>query len=199
MQYRWGSNHVYNGDADGIKAHAWFKGVKWTDHHLQAAPWVPCLHSKLDSHYFEEGDESISDHAPSDEDEWQPEVTSAELDIALDGHPSQEKNETKDLLRHPYDMNKLEQYWCNIKSLPKFDEVRKQHLQRIIQTFGRKEKKRARDKVLRDSRHAKDILEVRKQLAFKGYSWRRMQRQRRLRVLGTTYTPSHPRSRSMEK
>jgi hypothetical protein len=47
-------------------------------------------------------------------------------------------------------------------------------LKRFVRLFGRKERKRPRDRLLRDRRTKKMVMEVRKQTAFLGYTWRRM-------------------------
>ena len=52
-------------------------------------------------------------------------------------------------------------------------EEQKDYLKAFVKHYGRKEKKRPRDKLLRDRDTAPKVLELRKQGAFLGYTYRR--------------------------
>jgi protein-serine/threonine kinase len=50
------------------------------------------------------------------------------------------------------------------------------YLRGFIRAYGRKEKKRPRDRLLRDKEVAKSVFEERKKGAFLGYSYRRIRK-----------------------
>jgi len=52
-------------------------------------------------------------------------------------------------------------------------EEQKDYLKAFVKHYGRKEKKRPRDKLLRDREVAPKVLELRKKGAFLGYTYRR--------------------------
>ncbi|KKY25365.1 putative serine threonine-protein kinase cbk1 [Phaeomoniella chlamydospora] len=59
---------VYADDADEIKAHKFFRGIKWNELHLRKPPFVPRVKSWEDTKYFDE-DEPVSDvESSSDSD-----------------------------------------------------------------------------------------------------------------------------------
>lgn len=90
----------------------------------------------------------------------------------LAAYPKVVRNMVMHFVETPYDSTRLKRIDREIETLtanPK--EV--EQLKRVVRTYGRKEKKRPRDRLLRD-RHTKSlVLEVRKQSAFLGYTWKR--------------------------
>ncbi|KIW62890.1 hypothetical protein PV04_09782 [Phialophora macrospora] len=53
-------NFVYDGDAEDIKRHAFFRGVDWETMHLRRPPYIPRVKGWEDTKYFQE-EEPISD------------------------------------------------------------------------------------------------------------------------------------------
>ncbi|KAI6354349.1 hypothetical protein MCOR25_008644 [Pyricularia grisea] len=74
----------------------------------------------------------------------------------------------------PYDALRLRNIDLRIESLPDLTVEQREILRRFVRIFGRKEKKRPRDRLLRDRQTKGIVLELRKRNAFLGYTWRRM-------------------------
>jgi protein-serine/threonine kinase len=75
----------------------------------------------------------------------------------------------------PYDSTRLKRIHREIEHMvPDADEAAR--LKNFVQVYGIRERKRPRDRLLRDRRTRGVALEVRKQSAFLGYTWRRMKR-----------------------
>lgn len=53
--------HVYPDDAEEIKNHPFFRGLKWDELHMMKAPYVPTLPTKDCTKYFDMEDHHISD------------------------------------------------------------------------------------------------------------------------------------------
>ena len=114
--------HVYKGDADGIKSHPFFHGLPWSELHHMTPPFVPRVKNAESTKYFESEEEILGS--------------------SIDGMPPCLAGDVK---------------------LDGVGAAKKAH--------GRP--KRPRDRLLRDSATAETVMEVRKQRAFLGYTYRR--------------------------
>ncbi|KAL8767528.1 MAG: hypothetical protein Q9209_005992 [Squamulea sp. 1 TL-2023] len=154
---------VYANDAADIKSHPFFHGLSWERLHLSRPPFVPDVKGRDDTKYFDE-EEPVSDiddasttgsrmhhDAPTGVPR---EMAAAILTTQLDGaHGAQ----TTTIARGCGDDGSL--------SLRMGDNPAK--------TAKPKEKKRPRDRVLRDKEVGRTVLELRKRAAFLGYTYRR--------------------------
>lgn len=146
---------VFPNDAEDIKHHPFFRNIQWSTLHLTRPPFVPRVHGGQPiTKYFDDEAEimSASDH----------------LDSSSYAHASPEDRES------PY--NEDTPAKCPMEGelahLVKQTALEKaaEHIKR-----RRKEKKRPRDKILRDPQVGRTVLEIRKKGAFMGYTYRRPQ------------------------
>ncbi|RFU32447.1 hypothetical protein B7463_g3868, partial [Scytalidium lignicola] len=158
-------HYVYPNDAEDIKSHKWFKGLQWGRLHLTVPPFVPDVKSLEDTRYFDE--EPVSDFSESvcsDRGE-------AGMVEALKPFDEDIQRKAINLIAHPKSSLVLRKAEKEIDALDICDE-QKVYLKAFISHYGRKEKKRPRDKLLRDRKVGGKVMEVRKQSAFLGYTYR---------------------------
>lgn len=154
-------NIVLPNDAEDIKAHPFFRTIQWSILQTTRPPFVPRVHGDQPiTKYFDDEAEimSASDHLDSSSYE----VANTD-DIPL---PPLSAYPTKsDPLSTP------------LASQKKSDATRSPYMQvgRSLQKLRcrKKEKKRPRDKLLRDPHVGRTVLEIRKRGAFVGYTYRR--------------------------
>jgi protein-serine/threonine kinase len=145
-------NIVYPNDAEDIKAHPFFRNIQWSTLHMSRPPFVPRVHGGQSiTKYFDDENDimSASDHLDSSSYE----VVEELVEPKLEDHnitPTAEPGVTAPQSPH--------EQVCNT-----FQKVRRR----------RKEKKRPRDKMLRDPHVGRAVLELRKKGAFVGYTYRR--------------------------
>ena len=172
--------YVYANDAEDIKVHRWFKDIDWTRMHLMSPPFIPEMRYMEDTRYFDE-EEPISD------------VSSSKGSI----HPS--PDDIKEALRpfnreiqilatefitKSHDTAKLRKIDREIDNF-NLGEIQKVYLKEFVKTYGQKERKRPRDRLLRDKECRDRVLEIRKRGAFLGYSYRRIRRGGSIRSVRT--------------
>lgn len=75
----------------------------------------------------------------------------------------------------PYDSLRLRNFELQVDLEPGLRSSQRDALKALVRVYGRKEKKRPRDRLLRDPLTKKIVLEERKKTAFLGYDWRRGQ------------------------
>ncbi|KAL8702068.1 MAG: hypothetical protein Q9224_000184 [Gallowayella concinna] len=154
---------VYANDASDIKSHSFFHGLSWERLHLSRPPFVPDVKGRDDTKYFDE-EEPVSDiddasttSSRVDHDAYivaPRNVAAAILTTQLDGaHGFQ----TTTVARGHGDDGSLS--WRQGDNAAKSAKP--------------KEKKRPRDRVLRDKEVGRTVLEMRKRAAFLGYTYRR--------------------------
>lgn len=163
--------YVFPDDAEDIKSHRWFKNVPWERLHTLSPPFVPHIHSPDDTRYFDESG-SIDDMtdtigkktgiSPNHIREILYEFRPSFQDLAIE------------LVAEPYDTIKLCHIDQRIEMEPKVTATEKDVLKHFMRMYGNKERKRPRDRILRDEKTKDIALDVRKQTAFIGYTWRRM-------------------------
>jgi hypothetical protein len=74
----------------------------------------------------------------------------------------------------PYDSARLHALDNQIEGFPGVDAMEKIRLKSFIRVFGKRDRKRPRDRLLRDKQTKAVVMNVRKRTAFLGYTWRRM-------------------------
>ena len=161
----WKGHYVYADDADDIKAHPFFHGVCWERMHLSRPPFVPDVRGHDDTRYFDE-EASISDVDDASSDDGQNPRGSKEATPTAGNTPRLDgaggiagrDGAESTLLTEDPDMALL---------------APAAHLKPITTANKKKEKKRPRDRLLRDKVVGKQVLELRKKGAFIGYTYRR--------------------------
>ena len=154
---------VYPDDACDIKAHPFFHGLSWERLHLSRPPFVPDVKSRDDTKYFDEEDpvsdvDDASTTCSGDNYEHSPEpprnVATAILTTQLDGAAGPQTTTFSHGLED------------DIGSMVQQGE-------KTTKVAKPKEKKRPRDRVLRDKEVGRTVLQLRKQNVFLGYTYRR--------------------------
>lgn len=108
----------------------------------------------------------------------------AEMHATLAYYPKHLRTIMSQFVAAPYDSVRLKRIHREIEHMsPNQGEVEK--FKDFIQHYGKKERKRPRDRLLRDHRTKRVVLEIRKQSAFLGYTWTRTKgRDFQLGILG---------------
>lgn len=162
---------VYANDAEDIKSHRWFKDIDWNRIHLMAPPFVPEVRSVEDTRYFDE-EEPISDVSSS---KASLDPSPHEIKEALRPFNREIQILATEFIVKPHDSVKLKKIDREIEGF-NMSDMQKAYLKEFVKTYGRKEKKRPRDRLLRDRDCRDRVLEIRKNGAFLGYSYRRIKR-----------------------
>jgi hypothetical protein len=131
-------------------------------------PFVPNIKSMDDTHYFDEED-PISDFSESMST---PTPTLEEIADALKPFNCEIQAQAKGFIERPHDSARLRKVEREIDAFGICEE-QKDYLKAFVRHYGRKEKKRPRDRLLRDRDTAPKVLELRKKGAFLGYTYRR--------------------------
>lgn len=185
------SRHVCANGAEEIKAHKFFQGIAWSQMHLQQPPFVPRVKENQSiTKYFEEEKDILSEETSS----------FASIKERIDEDASEEH--LKNALGHHYERWKAEHLekekrelgieFCSDSELTRIKEhfgpeyeawkadrkvqVCEERAEQVLESKParpRKEKKRPRDKLLRDPAVARKVMELRKKSAFFGYTYRR--------------------------
>ncbi|RMZ66382.1 serine threonine- kinase cbk1 [Pyrenophora seminiperda CCB06] len=148
---------VYPNDADDIKSHPFFRNIHWSSMHITRPPFVPRVHGGQPiTKYFDDEAEimSASDHLDSSSYEVREE-------LAVPDAVDQEKT-----------MPPLQ---CSIRQNGKVSSFTHVSVRQSLENIRmrKREKKRPRDKLLRDPVVGRTVLEIRKKGAFVGYTYRR--------------------------
>lgn len=152
--------HVYPNDASEIKLHPFFRGIRWDAHGQSTPPFVPDVRNWADTSYFtDEGDRGkdvgqSSDQAkPGDK----PEASVPENPPPANPSPAN-----------------AEPCPCCGKPKPQANQAPPQAAKAENAEKKKKARQnRARDKILRDDRVGTKAMEMRKEGAFLGYTYRR--------------------------
>ncbi|CZT14272.1 uncharacterized protein RCC_00247 [Ramularia collo-cygni] len=190
------ASHVYPNGAEDIKSHDFFRGIPWTRIHLMPPPWVPRVRENQSiTKYFEDEKDIITDELSS--------TLSLQEDAGegASQEASGSSSHRLELERRKAEREWLEQFELGLQGCAygeldrvkqhygeRYEEwrcARKEEVAKLRAKNGkcvdtpsaaakpRKEKKRARDKALRDPSVAKTVMELRKKGAFFGYTYRR--------------------------
>ncbi|KAJ5984156.1 hypothetical protein N7481_006255 [Penicillium waksmanii] len=154
------SYYVFPNDAVEIKAHPFFRGIQWNQLHLTQPPMIPRVKSWEDTRYFED---------------WKSSGNAEESVGDSDNQESEEKSEDKpnDSLIEASSSHQI--HVLSDQPAPDVDATTPANVdsQKAPATKKKRERKRARDKILRDRRAGKTALEIRKRSVFLGYTYRR--------------------------
>ncbi|KAL9611981.1 MAG: hypothetical protein Q9167_003421 [Letrouitia subvulpina] len=154
---------VYADDAEDIKAHPFFHGLSWERLHLSRPPFVPNVKGRDDTKYFDE-DEPISDI--DDASSTYSAVAGFACPDTRNGvavvHTTQ-----VDGANSPQARALMHEQDVRAKAMPT------EQVDGETKVAKRREKKRPRDRALRDKEVGRMVLELRKRGAFLGYTYRR--------------------------
>ncbi|KAF1840324.1 Serine/threonine-protein kinase-like protein cbk1 [Cucurbitaria berberidis CBS 394.84] len=154
---------VFPNDAEDIKAHPFFRNIQWSTLHMTRPPFVPRVHGgQVITKYFDDEAEILSETDHLDSSSY--EAAQVEC-LAVPGAADVLSNEEATPTASPG---------------PKMDGtgMPTPPYEQICKSFQKmrrrkKEKKRPRDKLLRDPLVGRTVLEIRKKGAFVGYTYRR--------------------------
>lgn len=93
---------------------------------------------------------------------------------ALDGFDRSIQQAVHSWLAVPYDSIRLRNFELQVDAEPGLRVSERDALKGLVRMYGRKEKKRPRDRLLRDPATKKAVLAERKKTAFLGYDWQRI-------------------------
>ncbi|PNH28218.1 hypothetical protein BJF96_g8496 [Verticillium dahliae] len=173
-QYMAPEHYVFaEDDAIDIKNHPWFQYLDWNHLHRMTPGFVPHLHASDDTRYFDE-DEPVSDWSETVESE-EPVISPHKMKRLLrrEGFCSRSIGSFMGYIATPFDTTRLRQIDQRIEGKAHFSEEDKHVLKYLVRKFGCKERKGARDILLRDPTTRRDVMNVRKQKAFVDYTWKR--------------------------
>ncbi|EED23433.1 protein kinase, putative [Talaromyces stipitatus ATCC 10500] len=139
----WKGSHVYSDDAADIKAHRWFRDHSWNDMLLRRPPYVPDERSWEQIKFVDEATLEM--------------ITAQEKQQLIDAPLTPNPDVSTPDLQNIAELNALK------KEIDDHANKKRKH----------KEKKRARDKILRDAVVGPTALDLRTRGAFLGYTWRR--------------------------
>lgn len=146
-------HYVYPDDAADIKAHAFFYGLTWDTLHLSRPPFIPEVNGRDDTKYFDEDSISDADDASS----------ISTMQIGLDTTVPAGPTDSKPFTSACTLVNKA----VSLRKITEGMNIGKE------KSGKAREKKRPRDRALRDKEVGKRVLELRKKGAFLGYTYRR--------------------------
>jgi len=156
---------VYPDDAGDIKSHPFFKSIRWDELHLRKPPFVPKIKSWEDTKYFDEEPISDLDDTSSETSPQNlPDTSSKDCNNlnTYHTHAAGAESGLHDIEEPQKDVKAKQNEGPAIVSKPPGTIYKR-----------KKEKKRPRDKILRDEEVAKQALDIRKRRAFLGYTYRR--------------------------
>jgi protein-serine/threonine kinase len=195
--------YVFPYDAEDIKAHKFFKGMPWDRLHMMPPPFIPKVRAEDDTQYFDDdfksdpidssesaseadnndggdnpthpqknGDPMDKDYAAKNEQEEK----GGSIDEALERFDINMQMKALGWIATPYDSSRLKDIEAEIgqlviSGLPTSDG---EALIRFVERHGKRERRRPRDRLLRNAETKKISMELRKRNAFLGYTWRRM-------------------------
>ncbi|OCL14882.1 kinase-like protein [Glonium stellatum] len=146
---------VFRDDAEDIKAHPFFRGIEWSTLHLAHPPFVPRVSSNQSiTKYFDDEADILSGSDHLDSSSYASE--GKQIGTVEDANKSKKEERVKRL-------KAVKQTVDDVTQAKAPEKVRRR----------KKEKKRPRDKLLRDPEVGRTVLELRKKGAFIGYTYRR--------------------------
>ncbi|PGH05191.1 AGC/NDR/NDR protein kinase [Blastomyces parvus] len=159
--------YVYPDDAGDIKEHPFFKGIRWEELHYRKPPFVPKVKGWEDTKYFEDEDPISDMEDGSSHGDTHPE-TEAPNPVAnnLDSSHTVQVMDIGAQTDGPQAASMKEVLKQNGKAGLEVNAQEKWQKKK-------KEKKRPRDKILRDEMIGRQALNLRKRGAFLGYTYRR--------------------------
>ncbi|KAJ5316667.1 hypothetical protein N7508_001175 [Penicillium antarcticum] len=149
------SYYVYPNDAADIKVHPFFRGIQWQNLHLCQPPTIPRVRNWEDTRYF---------------DDWKLVFNSSGKAAAHESEDSETPGSDPDAISPAPNADENISMSVEPPSVSVTPDVVSEQVKKAEK---KKERKRPRDKILRDKKMGKSVLEIRKKGAFLGYTYRR--------------------------
>lgn len=92
-------------------------------------------------------------------------------------------------LNVPYDSLRLRNFEMQVDAEPGLRATERDTLKALVRLYGKKEKKRPRDRLLRDPATKRVAMELRKKTAFIGYDWKQIQAHKQAQTQWLTVCP----------
>ena len=180
--------HAYPNGSEDIKCHEFFRGMPWADMHARPPPFVPRVREKQSiTKYFEDEKDivseesspyssSTSDHTGNtgSGDTAAERLQQEKVDVGLQACSHAEFQRIREHFGASYATWKTERMaFLRRKRLEREENDEANGDDVETSSKPRKERKRPRDKVLRDATVGKKVMEIRKKKAFFGYTYRR--------------------------
>lgn len=182
--------YVFPYDGEDIKNHKFFKGMPWDRLHMMPPPFVPKMRTEDDTQYFDDGFKSDTDDSSESEAEAEADGEEAagdlmdkgqglkgdSIDEALECFEAKVQMKALNWIATPYDSSRLKVIEAEIGQLVAsgLPVTGGELLIQFVEKYGKKERRRPRDRLLRNAKTKKVSMELRKRNAFLGYTWRRM-------------------------
>ncbi|KAE8377404.1 kinase-like domain-containing protein [Aspergillus bertholletiae] len=148
--------YVYPNDAANIKAHPFFRGIKWAQLHQSSPPFIPKVKDWEDTRYFEDAQGVV------------------DTDISITTIAQDSRNGAGETGGKPKLMQSRAESWQKKKGRIPDENTSVDSTEPPTQSPKKhKDRKRPRDKMLRDKKIRKTVLKMRKEGAFVGYTYRR--------------------------
>jgi hypothetical protein len=171
--------HVYPNGSEDIKAHQFFQGIPWSHMHLRPPPFVPRVRERQSiTKYFEDEKDIVSEESSVYRSTRDEVVTTDHLNTAE--RLQQEKVDVGLQACSDAEFQRIREHYGASYATWKSERMaflRRQRQEKDDEDTEvckpKKEKKRPRDKVLRDAVVGKKVMEIRKKKAFFGYTYRR--------------------------
>ncbi|KAL8908040.1 MAG: hypothetical protein Q9171_005621 [Xanthocarpia ochracea] len=154
---------VYANDAADIKSHPFFHGLSWDRLYLSRPPFVPDVKGRDDTKYFDE-EEPVSDVDDGS-------TTGSRVDH--DAYSEVPRNVAAAILTTQLDGAHGLQTTTIARGFGDNGSLSLRLGENTAKSAKPKEKKRPRDRVLRDKEVGRTVLEMRKRAVFIGYTYRR--------------------------
>lgn len=148
-----GEHFVYPNDAEEIKSHSFFRGIPWETIHMRTPPWIPQVRDDL-AEYFESEQDILSDLDPA----------ASNSDSEQEAINAKETGDTTPPMNSPFGRFLAIRRW-DLEGNKADVQAKKPRKVRG--------KRRPRDKMLRDPQVGRKVMEIRKRVAFLGYTYRR--------------------------
>lgn len=156
---------VFSNDAEDIKTHEFFQGIDWETHHLTRPPFIPKLGERNIAKYFDDEKDILSDG-----DDEESSSMGSELDDLTPTSLFPHSNLAA--VHQLRNVRSAEFHAKNQFDIPACNQWKPLALQDLPAFQPKKERKRPRDRLLRDPALRRIVMDVRKKNAFVGYTWR---------------------------
>jgi protein-serine/threonine kinase len=112
----------------------------------------------------------------------------AEMHARLAPFPQPIRDFMYQFVATPYDSMRLKRIHRELEQML-LSQSETERLKEFVRNYGKKERKRPRDRLLRDRQTKGVVMEIRKRSAFLGYTWTRMKaRESQMKILGVLET-----------
>ena len=162
--------HVFADDSEDIKRHPWFHGVPWDHLHEERTPFEPRVSGPTDTRHFDNS-EQFGDCSESFPAKC---ITTDEARDLLRQHRPHVQEAAVKLVSAPQSSRGQRRLDGTIDANPYFTQTEKEALKHFTRVFGKRQRKKARDLLLRDAVTRDAVMQIRKATAFAGYTWHKI-------------------------